>query len=227
MRKMVLLAGLTCLVGLTAVHARMIAPPPVTTRTASADVVVVGKAISFGDKLVAADLFKGDTRQMQVARVKVEETILGRGGREIQVGFIPAGGARLGRRFPTAQLAIGQEACLFLTRHPSKKDVYVLNNFYDVLNRKDNLGFAKELEDVKRAAKLLTSPTAGLKAKNADDRFETAGLRRRTSTRSPPRRRSGWRTTPARTASPASSSRRRRKNPRPPRAAEQSPGRRH
>src|SRR5262249_46662996 len=105
----------------TPAWALMIAAPALPARVATADVSVVGKVTGLGPKLVAADMFKGDTGQMQIAIVKVEETLVGKGVKEIKVGFFPPPAVRpggpiiirsSGGRSP--QLMVGQEAALFL-----------------------------------------------------------------------------------------------------------------
>src|SRR5262249_11390638 len=59
-------------------------------------------------------------------------------------------------------------------KHP-KEDFYTAQNYFDVIDKKSP-NFAKELAEAKKAAKLLADPKAGLKAKDADDRFLTAAM---------------------------------------------------
>jgi hypothetical protein len=128
---------------------------------------------------------KGDTREMKVATVKVESAVMGKVGTTVKVGFFvnvnrpigPGGGIRPPiRRMPSASLTKDQEAMLILTKHPSKKDVYVLMNYYDVVAKKDNPNFKKEVEEAKKYAKVLASPMSSLKSKKAEDRLTAAGL---------------------------------------------------
>jgi hypothetical protein len=176
------LAALACLaVVASQVNAMRIAPPAVPVRVATADVVVVGKVTGFGPKLVDADMFKGDKRQMQIATVKVDETLLGKGVKEIKVGFFPPPAVRPGPPFiirkggGNVQLTVGQEAALFLQKHPTK-DVYTVSQYFDVINKKGNPGFAAELTEIKKYVKLLADPKKGLESKNAEDRFTTAAM---------------------------------------------------
>src|SRR5262245_37474408 len=115
--KRLVVAGVACLVALLAVdhaRARMIAPPPVILRVPSADVVVVGKVTGYGPKMVKSELFKGDDREMQIAIVKVGDTLLGKAAKEIKVGFFPPrqGGGRPGRDLGV-QLKQDEESLLF------------------------------------------------------------------------------------------------------------------
>jgi len=181
------LAGAACLLTMITVaqaKAIMIAPPPAGQRVATADLIVVGKVTGFGEKTVKGEMYKGDERQMQIATIKVGETLVGKADKEIKVGFFPPkqpepqkDGIRLPiRRYPTVQLKQDEEYCLFLTKHPTQKGVYVAVNYYDAIGKKDNTNFAKEVEEIKKAAKLLEKPIDGLKSKAAEDRLLTAGL---------------------------------------------------
>jgi hypothetical protein len=181
-------AGLSCLL-LTAVpafaKAMMIAPAPIAQRVALADAVVVGKVTAFGDRLITArPPFGGNKVDYQIAIVRIDDAILGaKGAKEIKVGFLPPpapsvpgpGPLRIIRRYPQFTLSLDQEACLFLTKHPDE-DFYLGQNYFDLINKKDNANFDKDVEEVKRCAKLLADPAASLKAKNADDRFLTAAM---------------------------------------------------
>jgi hypothetical protein len=181
-----LLAGLLGLVVLVAAargQAMMMAPPVISQRVAAADAVVVGKVTGFADKAVNAVRYPGGTDKVdyQIALVKVEEPLLGpKDAKVVRVGFLPPpppappGGRRPPiRRYPQANLTLNQEACLFLTKHPDG-DFYVLPAYYDILNKAGNPAFEKEVEEVRRCAKLLAGPKAGLASANKDDRALTA-----------------------------------------------------
>jgi hypothetical protein len=183
------LAGLSCLALVTApvfARAMMIAPPPLPQRAALADVIIVGKVKAFGDKLVSAKPpFGGDKVDYQIAVVTVEDPITGvKDAKEIKVGFIPPqttppnpgpGPVVFIKRYPQFNLSLDQEACIFLVKHPTE-DFYIGQAYYDVINKKDNADFDKNVDEIKHAVKLLSDPAAGLKAKSADDRFLTAAL---------------------------------------------------
>jgi hypothetical protein len=185
------LAGLSCVALVAApalAKAMMIAPPPLPQRAAVAEVIVVGKVTSFGDKLVSAKPpYGGDKNaDYQIAIVKISDPIAGvKDAKEIKVGFIPpqapppnpnpGGPAVFIKRYPQFTLALDQEACLFLVKHPTE-DFYIGMNYYDIVNKQNNADFDKNVDEVKRAAKLLADPAAGFQSKSADDRFLTAAL---------------------------------------------------
>jgi len=178
------LGGLVCAalsVSAAPAMALMIRPPSLPERVATSQLIVVGKVTGFGPRAVKAELFPNDRREMQIALVKVNETVLGKAGKEIKVGFFPPPAPGVGRpirpglRRGGVQLKTDQEVMLFLKKHPSK-DVYVVQTPFEVVTKTGNANFAKELDTVKKTAKLLANPKAGLKSKDADKRFETAAL---------------------------------------------------
>jgi hypothetical protein len=170
---------------LSPAKAMVIAPAGVGQRVATADCVVVGKVIGFGDKTVSVPAFPGaeEKQAFQIAIIKIETNILGaKGMKEIRVGFVPpnAGGPARGpiggplRRMQVT-LSLNQEACLFLTKHP-EADFYTAPAYFSVINKKGNADFNKDVNEAKHAAKLLADPKAGLEAKNKADRLLTASL---------------------------------------------------
>jgi hypothetical protein len=187
-------AGLSCLAllaGALPVGAMMIAPAPVPQRVATADVVVVGKVTAFADKTVSARPVPGAPEKVeyQVAIVRIDDALLGAKDRkEIRVGFRlpppavnpvpgPGGGpVRIGpiRKWREPSLVLDQEAMLFLVKHP-EADFYVMPAYYSVIDKKSP-GFANDLAEVQKAARLLADPKASLESKNADERLLTAGL---------------------------------------------------
>ncbi len=172
------LAGVTLPMMLAGpVAAMRIAPPPAPTRVATSDLVVVGKVTGFGPKLVKAELFKGDTRDLQIAVVKVEDTLRGKAGKEIKVGFVPPAGGpiRPGFRRGGIQLKVDQEGLFFLAKHPSK-DLFILQTDYHFLNKQGNPAFVREVDYVRKCVKLLARPKDGLRSREADDRYLTAAM---------------------------------------------------
>jgi hypothetical protein len=169
------------LLALTPVWATVIAPMAMPIRVANADVIVVGKVTALADKTEPAQLIKGDTRQMQIATVKVEETLMGKAGKEVKVGFIvpaarnPGGGVRPAILPYSIRLTAGQEAALFLKRHPNKKGVFTVLGFHDVLN-KTVPDFNAKKDEIKKYAKKLANPMASLKSKDAEERFTMAAM---------------------------------------------------
>jgi hypothetical protein len=71
---------------------------------------------------------------------------------------------------------VDQEAMLFLQPHPTLKDTFLLQNYFDIVAKKDNPNFATEREQVLKAAGILKAPLASLKAKDAADRYLAAAL---------------------------------------------------
>lgn len=167
-------------------RALMIAPAPLPQRVATADCIVVGKVVGFGDKTVSASAFPGvkEKQEYQIAVIKIETAIRGvKGVKEIRVGFIPpmqgpAGGPGrpiIRRPIRSVSFTLNQEACLFLTKH-HEGDFYTAPMYFSVLNKQGNANFAKEVDEVKRCAKLLADPKAGLESKSKEDRLQTAGM---------------------------------------------------
>jgi hypothetical protein len=184
-----LLASTALLAVVTSASAMRIAPPALPQRVATADVVVIGKVVGFEDKTVEAARFPGDMEKgrYMVAVVKIDEALLGgKGIKEVRVGFVPpvvTPPAQPGtgpmirpiRRDPQVTLFKDQEVCLFLTKHP-EGGFYYAPAYYDVIQKKDNANFDKEAAEVRHCAGLLADPKAGLEAKDAQDRFLTAGM---------------------------------------------------
>ncbi len=185
------LSSLALLVVASPVGAMMIAPAPVSQRVATADVVVVGKVTAFADKTVSARPVPGATEKVeyQVAVVRIDDALVGaKDTKEIRVGFRlpppapapvpgPGGGpVRIGpiRKWREPSLVLDQEAMLFLVKHP-EADFYVLPAYFSAIDKKGP-NFANDLAEVRKAARLLADPKAGLESKNADERLLTAGL---------------------------------------------------
>jgi hypothetical protein len=182
------LASLLCLsvtASMTPAQALMIAPAPISQRVATADCIVVGKVVGFGDRTVSVPAFPGakDKQEYQIAIVKIETNILGAKGRkEIRVGFLPppapaGGGVRPPIRRPVRSVTftLDQEACLFLTKHHAG-DFYTASAYFSAINKQGNANFGKDVEEAQRCAKLLADAKAGLEAKEKADRLLTAGM---------------------------------------------------
>jgi hypothetical protein len=174
------LAGLSCVAVLAAAvsaRALMIAPPAVPQRVAAADAVVIGKVLKIEDKTVMLPRFPGDKEKAAhlVAVVRVDDAILGFKGKEVRVAWVPPQpNPRPIRRYPTVDLQVDQEACLMLKK--AEGDLYAVPAYYDVLQKNGNPAFAKDLELVRKSARLLADPKAGLEAKEAEDRYLTAAM---------------------------------------------------
>jgi hypothetical protein len=160
----------------------IMAPPAIPMRVAHADLIVVGKVTKIEDKTVSATTFPGakDKAEYQIAVVKVDDPILNaKGIKEVRVGFVPApaGGIRPGIRpgFRPVSLTEDEEGCLFLTKH-HEGDFYIMPAYFDAVKKANNTNYEKEVEETKKAAKLIADPMTTLKSKDADERFQTAAM---------------------------------------------------
>jgi hypothetical protein len=138
---------------------------------------VVGKATGYADRAVSARPSYapgGDKVDHQVALIEVREVLLGdKTLKKTRIGFVPAGP----RREALFNVKIDEEGLYFLTPH-AEESFFVLPMYYDrrVRNPKADAAFDKDVELTRRCVKLLADPEAGLKAKDAADRFLTASM---------------------------------------------------
>src|SRR5262249_42232561 len=121
-----------------------------------------------------------------IAVVEIKDGLLGaKGVTHVKIGFVepkaapggPEGGPirRPPIRFQPVALAKNQEGCFLLTQH-FEETFYTAPAFDYGINKQDNPNYDKELDTIKQCAKLLADPDAGLKSKDAGDRFLTAAL---------------------------------------------------
>jgi len=209
-QRKLLFAALFVFVGVagSSAYAAKIRMPSVAERVATSDAIVVGKVESIEDKTVKAKpIYGGDEVEFQVAVVKVADGVSGvKGLTHVKVAFQPPvnqpGGGPIGpgrTRFPTPKLEKDQEVCLFLTKHPDES-FYVFKNAFDILDKKNDT-YEKEVEQVKKLAKLLDDADKSLKSKDNDERFVTAAMlvtKYRTAPLGGPRSRKWKTSTPAR-----------------------------
>jgi hypothetical protein len=149
--------------------------PGLPQRLAWADRVIVGTVESIEEKTVKAPRGRGDKEEVefQVAVIKINDAVLGaKGLTHVRVGFVPPETGSY-RRGPWQSLTKGQEACFFLAPHPTA-NFHVVADHFDLIDKKDNPNFEKEVAEVKRCAKLLADPAAGLASEKADERYLTA-----------------------------------------------------
>src|SRR5262249_20099781 len=123
--------------------------------------------------------------EYQVVALQIEQDLLGaKGMKEIRLGFIPpqgGGGGDPGPRpirpirpgFGSPVFQTGQEGAFFLVKHPTES-FYIAPMFGFTAKKTPN--FDKQIEQVKKCAKLLADPKASLKSKDADERLQTAGM---------------------------------------------------
>lgn len=167
-----------CLLLAHSARADVAAPPPVFNRVAAAETIVAGRVTALEDKDVAAVSFHGGAQKIKyrIALVTVNDPILNaKGLKQVRVGFIPYDGPPVGRpRMYLGQLRSGDEGILFLRKHPAA-DFYVAPYYYDLLLA-DWPNYAKEAKEVRQHAKQLEDAPAGLKSKDARQRFQSAAL---------------------------------------------------
>jgi hypothetical protein len=173
-----LVGGLVVLALAAPASAKPLPPPPgLPQRLAWADRVIVGTVESIEEKPVKAPRGRGDKEEVefQVAVIKIDDAIAGaKGLTHIRVGFIPPESGAY-RRGPYQSLTKGQEACFFLSPHGAA-NFHIIPDYYDLFDKKDNANFDKEIAEVKRCAKLLADPAAGLASEKADERYLTAAM---------------------------------------------------
>jgi hypothetical protein len=147
---------LACLIPLLqgdAVAGKPLPLPCIPERLARADCSVVGKVVRIEGKTVRAlpPWGAGDPLEYQIAVVQITESLKApRGLTHLRVGILPA---PLSPGFGGRPLAVGAEACLFLSRHP-KETFFVVPMYYDVVPRAGNARFERDLALVRRCARL-------------------------------------------------------------------------
>ncbi len=173
------LAGLL-LLSSSALALRIALPPgAMAARIVTATAAYGGKVTEVSDKAVKAEMFKGDERDMKIATFRVSEKILGKGTREVKIGFITgagkAGGPITSRGFGP-QLTKDMEAVVLLHKHPTMKDVYVFAGYDGLVQKAGNPNFDTEVKAMKENVKAIADPMKGLKSKDAAERLKVATL---------------------------------------------------
>jgi hypothetical protein len=151
-------------------------------KVAHAEVVVAGKVASF-DKDAMLPQYPGDPNKVahKVAVVKVEKGLLGAGDmKEVKIAFVapakpnpkapPVRPVRGG--FGQVDLAEGQEATFFLTKHAGG-EYYAITPMLAPLDPKAE-GYKEQAEVVAKAAAAIAEPAKALKAAKPEDRFLAA-----------------------------------------------------
>jgi hypothetical protein len=138
-------------------------------RVIAATAVYAGKVVEIAEQGKATDEL-----QPCIATVRVSETLLGKGMREIKIAFNrrPNPGIHDG-----TQVAKGDEGAFLVHPHPAVKDTYVFAEIKEAFawNR---LAFFKsskakpshDFNQIKAITALICSPMKGLKSKDADER---------------------------------------------------------
>jgi len=159
--------------------------PPVPQRVALADFVVVGKVKALESGLVyAAPVLKipGVGKiPYQIAVLSVQSTIVGdKEPKEMRIGYVPpalpgSGVPARYRRFAQLELAVNQEGCFFLRKHP-EEDFAVAQASYDFMDKASEKNYAQDLALAKQCARLLEAPLDNLRAKDGEERRLTAAM---------------------------------------------------
>jgi hypothetical protein len=142
--------------------------PSPAARLALSDMVLVGKVQSIESRTVRLQLGAGqEPLPHDVLVIKVDSMLRG------------------DDRLTHIRLAVMKhqvipanfEGVFFLNAHPADMVYTMSSDFYDYpINKANNPGFQKQVEELKRMGQLLNNPLAGLKASKAEDRFLTAAL---------------------------------------------------
>jgi hypothetical protein len=143
--------------------------------------VVVGKVVDIEKDSVFVSRYRGAPKDQKVeykiATVRILDPLIGgKGLTQFRVGF-PADAStgalpQLPGRGPAA-LTPDLEGCFFLNQH-HEGDFYVLASGGPLI--KNDKNYVKELEDIKKVAKVLDDAVAALKAKDVEDRFRAASV---------------------------------------------------
>jgi hypothetical protein len=153
---------------------RAAAPPPLE-RALAAPVVVVGKVASIEKETVEAGASpNGPKAHFTIAVVKIEDALVGaKGLTHLKVGFL--GGNTSRRAGDSLFLKDGQEACLYLKKHPAG-DFYTFDYMSQPLDATAP-SFKQEVATAKAALAAVADPLAALKAEKAEARYlAAAGL---------------------------------------------------
>jgi hypothetical protein len=109
----------------------------------------------------------------RLAVIRIDTAVRGaEDQREVSVGFVAPPPSR---RRDDFRWSVGQEGCFFLRKHPDES-FYVIQSPFDVLDRARAKSFDRDLALVKRCAKLLEDPEAGLRSKETTDRLLIAAM---------------------------------------------------
>jgi hypothetical protein len=175
-----LLACLAVLAGASPARAAITAPLSPQVRVALAEAIVLGKVTAIEPAPVAARTGRGAGKKVnhRVAVVQVEEVLLGKKQARVRVGSVRPDEVK-GDLVPYAlDLPVGRAGCFVLARHAEADFLVVLavgGARANVLDRRDK-DYAKAVAALRRPARLLQGPEAGLRSKTAADRLLTAGM---------------------------------------------------
>lgn len=148
---------------------------PIPVCVTMVDVVVVGKITGAEAREVEASSGYGRAKlKFSIFKLEVSEVIKGtKEAFHLRVG--------LGYTHLDQKLRVGSEGCFFLTKNP-EKDFHMLlyGGFLDKsavkVEERSRQGYEKDVALARRCVKLLADPDAGLKSRDARERFLTAFL---------------------------------------------------
>jgi hypothetical protein len=165
----------------------IMAPPPGPERVAQAQVIVVGRVVALEPKDVSAQQFPKAPQNInyRIAVVSVTEAIKGiKSEKTIRVGFIPppqinpvppGGGVRPFIRRPfNPGFTVGQDGLFFLNKH-HQESFYLAPQYFNFISAQAP-NFKQEVTLTKLTIRLGDNLAAGLKSKDAEERFMSAAL---------------------------------------------------
>lgn len=141
--------------------------PPIWSRLARADTVILGTVEAIEDKTIeaVADPTAKEKHTYKIARVKVDEVLVGKKDlKEIKVGF-----------FKDDQLKPEMQACFILTPHYKEAFHHFSDAQYDLFTQ-DSINYNVWTKVLREAGKCLESPNETLKSQEPRERLLTAAV---------------------------------------------------
>lgn len=165
----VILAGLLVVIGLEPLAHGQEKPkrPPIWSRLARANTVVLGTVEAIEDKTVeaVADPTSKEKHTYKIAKVKVTEVLVGNKElKEVKVGF-----------FKDDELKPEKEGVFILTPHFQHPFFHFSDSQYDLFTS-DSINYNVWTKILRDAGKLLETPTESLKSQEARERLLTAAV---------------------------------------------------
>lgn len=170
-------------------RADVAAPPPLVFQMVTAETIVVGTVIGFADQDVLAKPYPQSKQKVpyRIALVRVSKGIQGsKQGKVIRVGYLappkpvvnqPKKLVFPSSRRPTMQLKVGQQALLFLKKHPVESFL-IPPGYYSIKTAqpKTPKHFNQYVHEVQRMANILANPIPALKSQDDKIRVQAATL---------------------------------------------------
>ncbi len=159
-----------------AARLKIAAPPPVSVRAATADIVVTGKVTAVEKDEIELPAYPGATQKIsyKVAVVKIDDALYGaKSETHIKVAFQPVDGLRRGG-LSNFDFREGAEGLFFLTKNATA-GVYTFNYNSTPIEAKAE-GYKTDLDLVKKAVAVFEDPAKALAAKENADRYFAAAM---------------------------------------------------